>query len=254
MMSDALSLVHVDLLKLRRRRGLMALTSTIAVGGVGVMFAVLAARHASSPLQYGPAGGIKNFDNATDFVGLLGVVVAAMIGATAGAGDAESGILRDLVATGRSRVALFVSRATGGLIVTTAILATALAVTTICSIVLAGALPAPSLGHIVEHDAAVLAFGAVSALVSAGIATFTGSRGSVIAVVIAFGLIISQLLLHISFLGDVRSVLPLEAFERLAGDQTPGLHPSLVTAMAVLVGWVSLALGSGAWWTRRVEV
>ena len=138
MISDTLSLIRVDLLKLRRRRGLMAPANAIAVGGVSVIFAVNAVRHGSNPLQNGPAGGIKNFENATDFIAMIEVVVAAMIGATAGAGDAQAGVLQDLVATGRSRAQLLASRATAGLGLTLAVLAVALVMATTCSVALAG--------------------------------------------------------------------------------------------------------------------
>jgi hypothetical protein len=254
MINDALQLLRVDLLKLRRRGGLMALAVTLAVGGVAVIFAVNAIRHASNPLHVAPAGGLKNYENATDFIALIGVVVAAMIGATAGAGDAEAGVLRDLVASGRSRLALFASRATAASALTLAMLACALAVATACSLALAGSLPAPSLGHIVQRTAGVLAFTATSTLVAVGIATFARSRGPVIAVVIALGVMVSQLLLHISFLGGVRGLLPLAAFQRMVGDTTPGLHMSLSLAIAVTVSWSLAALAAGGWWARRVEV
>ena len=254
MITDALALVRADLLKLRRRRGLMALVALIAVGSVALIFTVNAVRHGSAPLKNGPAGGIKNFEDSTDFVGLIGVVVAAMIGATAGAGDAEAGALRDVVATGRSRVALFASRAAAGVGLTTATLVAALAVASVCSVLLAGSVRAPSFSYILHRDAAVLAFGAVSALIAVGIATFARSRGPVIAVVIGFGVIVSQLLLQISFLGNLRALLPLEAFMRMIGDSTHGIHTSLTAAVAVTAVWAIAALGAGSWWSRRVEV
>jgi ABC-type transport system involved in multi-copper enzyme maturation permease subunit len=254
MITDALALVRADLLKLRRRRGLMALVALIAVGSVALIFTVNAVRHGSAPLKNGPAGGIKNFEDSTDFVGLIGVVVAAMIGATAGAGDAEAGALRDVVATGRSRASLFASRAVAGVALTLLALAAALAVASVASVVLAGSAPAPSLSYIVHRDAAVLAFGALSALMAVGIATFTRSRGPVIAVVIGFGVMVSQILIHIDFLGNLRALLPYEAFMRMIGDSTHGVHPSLTAAVAVTVAWAAASLAAGAWWARRVEV
>jgi len=254
MITDALLLLGADVRKLLRRRGLMALAATIAVGSVALVFAVNAARHGSDPLRHAPAGGIRHFEDATDFLGLIGVIVAAMLGSTAGAGDAETGVLRDLIATGRSRAGLFASRAAAAVVVTVAVLAVALAVAGACSVLLAGSLPAPSAGAIAHRDAAVLAFGAVTALVAVGIATFVRSRGPVIAVVIGFGLVVSQVLAHVGFLGDVRAALPLEAFLRLVGDRTDGVHPSLAAAVAVIAAWGLAALGAGSWWARRVEV
>ena len=254
MIAETLTLIRVDLLKLWRRRGLMAIALLIAVGAVGVFFAVNAVRHGTNPLHIGPAGGIKNFENATDFLGTLAVVVAAMIGVTAGAGDAELGVSRDLVATGRSRVALFASRAVAAVVITVALLAAALVVVTVCSVALAGSAHVPSVSEVVQRDAAVLAFGASAALVCAGIATFARSRGPVMASVIAFGVLISQLLVHISFLGSLRAVLPLAAFQRMAGDAITRLHFSLPVAIAVLAAWAAAAVAAGGWWAQRVEV
>jgi hypothetical protein len=185
---------------------------------------------------------------------MIGVVVAAMIGVTAGAGEAELGVLRDLVATGRSRVGLFASRTVAAVAVTVAVMSGALLVVTTLSIALAGSAHVPSLSEIVQRDAAVLGFAASAAIVCTGVATFARSRGPVMASVIAFGVLISQLLLHISFLGSVRALLPLAAFERAAGNPSYGLHISLAVAAAVLVCWAAAALGAGAWWARRVEV
>jgi hypothetical protein len=254
MVSETLTLIRMDLLKLRRRRALMAIALLLAVGTIGIMFAVNAARHGASPQTVGPAGGLKTFENATDFLGLIAVVVAAMIGVTAGAGDAELGTLRDVLATGRSRVTLFVSRAVAAVVTTLAILAAALVVVTTLSVALAGSAHVPSLSEIVQRDATVLGFGASAALVCTGVATFARSRGPVMASVIAFGVLISQLLLRVSFLGNVRDVLPLAAFNRMVGDTVSGLHPPLAVAISIVIAWAIAAMVAGGWWARRVEV
>ena len=254
MISETLTLIRMELLKLRGRRGLMAMALLLAVGSVGVIFIVNAIRHGANPLHVAPAGGRKAFQNATDFLGTIGVVVAAMIGVTAGAGDAELGVIRDALATGRSRLTLFGSRAVAAVAVTLAMLSAALIVVTALSIALAGSSPVPSLSDIVQHDAAVLAFGASAALVSTGVAAFARSRGPIMASLIAFGVVISQLLLHVSFLGSVRELLPLAAFQRISGEAMGGLHFSLAVAIAVVVGWAVAAVAAGGWWARRVEV
>jgi hypothetical protein len=254
MISDTLTLIRTDLLKLRRRRGLMALAILLAVGSVCVIFTVNAVRHGANPQHVAPAGGIRPFENATDFLGLIAVVIAAMIGVTAGAGDAELGVLRDLLATGRSRTGLFASRAVAAVVATLAILAAGLAVVTTCSVVLAGSAHVPPLSEIAQRDAAVLGFGAACALVCAGVATFARSRGPVMASVIALGVLISQLLLQVSFLGDARELLPLASFERMAGDAISGLHFPLTVAIAVVLAWALAGLAAGSWWARRTEV
>jgi hypothetical protein len=254
MILDRLQLVRMEVLKLRRRRGLMAMALLIAVGSIGVLFAVRAARHGADPLHVPPAGGIRTFEDATDFLGMIAIVIGAMIGATAGAGDAELGTLRDALATGRSRLALFGSRAAAAVFMTAAILVVSTALVTTLSLMLAGSAPVPSLSELVQRDAAVLGFAVSSALVAAGVATFTRSRGPVMASLIAFGALISQVLIHVSFLGNVRVALPLVAFERVAGDAISGLHVSAPTGIAVILAWAGAAVAAGGWWARRVEV
>lgn len=98
MISEALTLVRMDLMKLRRRRGLMAIGLLLAVGAVSVIFAARAVRHGGQSHGRGPAGGIKAFEGATDFVGLIGVVVAAMIGSRPPRAPSESSPLRSRAA------------------------------------------------------------------------------------------------------------------------------------------------------------
>ena len=68
-------------------------------------------QHASNPGKYGPAGGVQNFTDGLRVVALFfGPLAAILIGVEAGTGDASAGVFRDLVVTGRSRLALFATR------------------------------------------------------------------------------------------------------------------------------------------------
>jgi hypothetical protein len=255
MIADILNLVRMDVLKLRRRRGLVAIVLVIAVVPLSIYFAVNAARHAANPLHVAPAGGAEHFGKTSDFLGgSLGFVIAAMLGVTAGAGDAELGVLRDLVATGRSRVALFASRSIAAVPITVAVLAAGLLLDTACSVALTGSAHVPSVSDIVRRDVSVLGFGAVDTVLAAGVSTFARSRGPMMVSLITFGVLISQLLLPATILGNLRAVVPLAEFERMAGTTTAGLHFSVALAIAALVGWAAAALAAGAWWVRRVEV
>ncbi len=49
MIADSLNLVRMDMLKLRRRRGLIAIALVIALVPLTVYFAVNAARHGADP-------------------------------------------------------------------------------------------------------------------------------------------------------------------------------------------------------------
>ena len=108
-------LIRADLLKLRRNRGLLAAAAAMTIGPVVVAYAILVILHAANPAHHGPAGGIANLGHGTSLLAVIGSVAAVLVGASAGAGDLGSGVFRELVVTGRSRVALFASRIPGGL-------------------------------------------------------------------------------------------------------------------------------------------
>ena len=81
------------------------------------------------------------------------------------------------------------------------------------------------------------------------------SRGPVIGIMLAFSLVIEQVLQHVSFLGNGREALPSVALNRIA-DLPPleQLNPALWTAVVVLLAWAAAALGIGAWRTRTREI
>jgi len=53
----AARLVSAEFLKVRKRRGLAALTALLTVGAVVFTGGVMAVLHATNPAKYGPAGG-----------------------------------------------------------------------------------------------------------------------------------------------------------------------------------------------------
>jgi hypothetical protein len=217
-----LQLIAADILKLRRRRGMLALTLLGTLGIVALVFAVTTIQHATNPGKYGPAGGLETYRDAIGVVGLLALVAGVIVGGTAGTQDIESGVFRDLAATGRSRTALFLSRVAGTLIAGTA---------------------------------RVLAAGALSTAVAVGISAVVGSRGPVIGILLAFFLGISPLLQAIAFLGNTRQLVPEVAIDRIGDLSTPpGLHVALGTAIAVVLGWIAVSLAAGAWRTKTREI
>lgn len=100
---------------LRRRRGLMiavvlfSLALPVLVLGLRLLF------HAIDPKSYGPAGSPGVFESLTDPMAEFGFIIAAAVGATLGATDLGEGVFRQLVITGRSRIALFLARIPAGL-------------------------------------------------------------------------------------------------------------------------------------------
>src|SRR5262249_60113662 len=90
-------------------------TALLTIGAVVVTYAVMEGMHLSNAAKHGPAGGIVNLGHGAALLALLGAVAAAIVAATAAAGDLDALVYRDLVVTGRSRLALYLSRVPAGL-------------------------------------------------------------------------------------------------------------------------------------------
>jgi ABC-type transport system involved in multi-copper enzyme maturation permease subunit len=248
-----LRLISADVLKLRRRRGMLALAAAVTIGVIALAFTVMTIQHSGNPAKYGPAGGLTNYKGATDVLLILTMVAATIVGSTAGAQDIESGVFRDLAATGRSRVALLGSRVVGAWVVLLPIVAAAAALVAGASLALAGGTATPGAGAIIAGTAAVLTAGAVGAAVAVGLCTLVGSRGPVIAIMLAFNLALAPLLAKMSFLGDVRDALPTVALARVA-HTTDTVHIGLALALGVLATWIVAAFAAGAWRTQTREI
>jgi ABC-type transport system involved in multi-copper enzyme maturation permease subunit len=248
-----LRLIRAELLKLRRRRGMLALAALVTLGVVALAYTVMAVQHGGNPDKYGPAGGLSNYKDSIEVLLILATVAGTIVGSTAGAQDIESGVFRDLAATGRSRVALFGARVAGAWGIVLPIIAAAAALAGVASIALAGSAATPGTTVLVEGTAAALAAGAVSAAIAVGLCTLVGSRGPVIAIMLAFNLALAPLLANMSFLGDVRQGLPTVALSEIA--HTPAtVHTGLAVAIAALGAWVAAAFAAGAWRTKTREI
>jgi hypothetical protein len=249
-----LRLIKADALKLGRRYGMLAISLLMTVGLAAVVFAVTAAEHASNAAKYGPAGGLHNYHGAITFLGVMVFIVAAIVGATAGAQDLETGVFRDLAATGRSRVALFGSRISGALVIVLPIALLTAVFAAVCATLLAGSLAAPSAAAVASGTLALLASGVLGCAAAVGLAALVGSRGPVIAMLLGFELAISPLLSGIGFLGVIRQAVPMNALTRIADTPHPDVPTALVTAILVLVAWAGAAFAIGAWKTQTREI
>jgi ABC-2 family transporter protein len=248
-----LRLIRAEVLKLRRRRGMLALAALVTLGVMALAFTVMAVQHSSNPGKYGPAGGLSNYKDSIEVLLVLSIVAGAIVGSTAGAQDIESGVFRDLAATGRSRVALFGARVSGAWAIVLPIAAAAAALAAVASVALVGSAATPGATVLAEGTAAALAAGAVSSAVAVGLCTLFGSRGPVIAIMLAFNLALAPLLANMSFLGDVRQAIPTVALGQIA--HTPAtVHTTLAVAMAVIAAWIAAAFAAGAWRTKTREI
>src|SRR5262249_20605466 len=87
----AARLVSAEFLKVRKRRGLAALTALLTVGAVVFTGGVMAGLHATNPAQYGPARGLGHLTNAPYIPSALGAGPARPVRWALGAGDADGG-------------------------------------------------------------------------------------------------------------------------------------------------------------------
>jgi hypothetical protein len=251
-MSTGIAMIRADLLKLRRRRALMAWSALLFAGAQLLFFGFGAVRHASDPAHFGPAGGTHGLVNALMLVSYLGGVAAVMIGTAAGGGDAAAGVLRDLVSTGRPRLALFAVRLPAALLVVLAFTIPALVVATGGAVVLAGREPVPATGALAASALAAAVSIAVTTLLAVGLSSLLSSRSIAIGLLLCWNLALSRVLEHATSLGQLRELLPNAAAERLVPTVVGGAYTvamPVAAAAAVLAGWVAVACVAGAWRT-----
>jgi hypothetical protein len=245
--------VSAEFLKLRKRRGLVLSALALTVLPMIIAYAVLLILHAANPAKHGPAGGLENLSGSMELLTTLSGVAAILIGATLGAGDLSSGVFRELVVTGRSRLALFAARIPAGLGLVWAVVAAGFAVTAVASSVFAGSLEAPSASLLVETAAWLGLVSGLSLVLALGLSSTLGSRGTTIAVVLGWQIVAVPVLLQIKTLGSLREGLLGAATERLEPaslfEGSPTVPMSLSAAVLAIVAWTVIPLAAGAWRT-----
>jgi hypothetical protein len=254
--TTARRMISSEILKLRRKRSTIAWTLFLAAGAIAIYYLYAELEHASDPAHHGPAGGAAGFARGLQGLAIfVGPLAAAMIGAEAGAGDHAAGLFRDLVATGRSRLALFLVRIPAAVLVTFAALAVGLAVAVVASLTLAGGHPAPTAAFIARGAGWVLLANAVVCILAVGLASLTGSRAVTLTALIGWELVISPQLVTAASLGSARNVLIDGALLRIEPPPLPNGTPHLTMTIAavilVLALWPLAASALGAWRTRN---
>jgi hypothetical protein len=250
-------MVDAEFLKLRKKRGLLAWALVLALGSVMLYFGWRALQHASNPATTLPPGGMRGFARGLEIVGIfIGPLAAVLIGAEAGAGDTATGVFRDLVVTGRSRLALFAARIPGALMLCLPVIAAAYGLVVAGTFLFAGGTPTPDAAMILNGLGwALLVDGAVC-VVALGLASLTNSRPATITVLIGLELVASPLLLEDSSLGSLRKALldgSVLHFSPALSNGAPLVPESLFVAAFVIAAWVVTAVGLGAWRTSRMD-
>jgi ABC-type transport system involved in multi-copper enzyme maturation permease subunit len=251
-------MVTAEVLRLRKSRALFAWMVVMTTGAVCALYLIAQGFHLNDSVHNGPAGGADNLRHGILVISFVGSVAAAILGSTVGTSDLSSGVMRDLVVTGRSRIGLFAARLPGILLFWLPLVIVAYAVAVAFDFGFAGNLPTPGATTIVKDGLWVLLVTGIAAVASMGIASLIGSRGISIGVLLGWQLAVTPLVLNISQLGVLRELLLTSATTRVepfsgpggaGGDAAQALHVSLAAAIAVLAGWIVIPLLAGGWRT-----
>ena len=247
----ARQMISADVLRLRKKRGLMALVLVVVLAPIVISVGYDVVKHASDPANHGPAGGLNTFGRWLDLLGLfMGPVAAILIGAEAGAGDIAGGVFRDNVVTGRSRIALFLSRIPAAVAVTLAVVAIGFAVALACVFGVAGGLSTPDASLILESLGWLMLANSVACAIAVGVASLTGSRPGTITALIAWELVLSPLIVQSASLGSLRRGVLMSVMQFLKPGPATGppvvLMP-VVVAIVVTIVWLLSASAAGAW-------
>jgi hypothetical protein len=262
----AAQMFGADLLKLRRKRSILIWALVLALAPILIYFVVAVIEHASNPYSitnprgYRPAGGTGNFSDGLRVIALLFAPLAALlIGVEAGTGDTAAGVFRDLVVTGRSRVALFASRVPAALALCFSIMLAAYAVLLVGTFAFAGSLPTPGGSQILNGLGFLLLSTGMLCVVAVGFAALVNSKPGAIIALIAWQIVASPVIANISALGGARKGLLSQAIAHFSPVGTGnGGHGATVTlsgglAVLVLVGWLVVFLALGAWRTSTMD-
>jgi ABC-type transport system involved in multi-copper enzyme maturation permease subunit len=258
MTAVALRMFDADLLKLRKKRGTLVWVVVLALAPVIILFTVKAIQHSSNPVKYEPAGGTQGFSDGLRLLCLFfGPLAAVLIGVEAGTGDSSAGVFRDLVVTGRSRLALFASRVPAALAVCWAVTIVGYGLVLLATFAFASNLPTPD-GALVLNGLgfSLLATGVVC-VIAVGFASLTASKPAAITALIGWQLVASPLIANISSLGRGRDVLLSQALVHFSpvhvSDRGASVTMGQGTALLVVAVWLAGFLALGAWRTRTMD-
>jgi ABC-type transport system involved in multi-copper enzyme maturation permease subunit len=269
-------LVSAEFLRIIHNRGVVITTVTMTFG-IAVLTLVVPELYRIGRQNQAYVGGQQGLQNGTAALAVLGTIAAMVVGSAAGTNDVDNGVFRDLVATGRSRWALFAVRVPGALVywlplITVSFVAMAIldiwfsfhgAVSSCngpnCAL---GAGTVPPVSQFVDWYLWTLLFTCFVLVVALGLSASMGSRAITLGVLIPFQLLLAPLLSQVNQLAGVRQalypqsiglIMPMTAESR---GQSGGIFGERITtslpmAWLVLAAWVVVVLGLGAWRTAR---
>ena len=263
------ALIGAKVLDLRKRTILMAVTGAFTVGVPVIFYGIREITHLADPAHYGPAGATSAFATVVTLMAEFGFILAVLLGATAGSDDLTDGMFRQLVITGRSRIALYLARIPAGLSILLPLAAVGYTVTALVTGFL-NSPPAP--GEFIPSTGALAAaltesglwFGlylVVGFTVGLGLAVLMGQRTVPVVLLIVWEIILTPALADhvIPHLINLQRLVVGVAMDQLkpaplaAASVGPNggrfvIPPMPTWAMAgVIAGWIIGWLVIGAW-------
>ncbi len=259
----AMRMIGADFLKLRKKRGTLIWALVLVLAPLLIFFIVKAVQHSSSPAEHGPAGGISGYTDALRVLAFFfGPLAAIMIGTDAGAGDLAAGVFRDLVVTGRSRLALFAVRIPAAVGLCWLVMLAGYALTLLGTYALASGTSTPGGALVLNGLLFTLFSTGVICVIAVGFASLTGSRPAALTVLIGWQLVASRILESIESLGSSRKLILSQAVAHFSPISLNDGHGprggatvtmSTATAVIVVLGWLVVFAALGAWRTRTMD-
>lgn len=213
-----------------------------------------------------PLAGPQTLADGAALMGnYFGAYAAILIAAEAGTAGLGSGAFRDLVATGRSRAALFFARIPAAVAVAVMLTLGGFGVAVAAAWAFHGSAPAPTPDLALRFAGWVTLSIVVQTILAVGVASLTGSRSVTLVLIIGWNSLATGILYLASFLGGIRDLVLLIALGGLFPGQPGGTraHPGssialnnfklpvpALAAALVILAWAVLPALAGAWRTR----
>jgi hypothetical protein len=263
-----LPLIRARLLELRRRSVLMTVTVLFTVALPVLFYGIRLIYHLSDPAHNGPAGTPGALKTAGSLMGEFGFVVAVALGATAATGDLTDGMFRHLVITGRSRIALYLSRLPAGPAILLSLSAVGYTVAALATAYLgnphAPSAPAPSAGALAAAGLWLELYLLIGFTVAHGLAALMGQRTVPVILLLVLEIIVTPALADhsIPYFVNVERLFVGVAMDQLQPSALAGgthigptggqfaIAPMPAWALAaVIAGWIAGWSAIGAWKT-----
>lgn len=258
--SPSWAMLKAESKKLTHRKGVMAFTIIGTIGVIVITFAILEIYHLSNPVKYTYPGGTSGFNTIVVILSRITIIPASILGTTAGSQDMESGVIRDMIVTGRSRTSIYLLRLKGTALVWLPAVIVAYLLGLVAVFAFAGTHPNPSLHLIIDGGLYCVGVSLVYALTAAGLASLFGNRGPAIAVMIGWTFIIESLLVNVAAIGVVRQAFLTTAITALAPVasgkrrlEAAGVNPSTVVSYITIIGWPVVLNILGWFRSERLE-